>query len=105
MTAATASSAVVTRDQVVWGFGPDMEPGLEVGPGAVVTVETNDCVNGQIRSEAPTGLPAACVAPPPRPERVSEWGREDSNLRRLSRRVYSPFPLAARAHPRLSGAL
>ena len=32
----------------------------------------------------------------------SEWGREDSNLRRLSRRVYSPFPLAARAHPRES---
>ena len=30
---------------------------------------------------------------------MSEWGREDSNLRRLSRRVYSPFPLAARAHP------
>jgi pimeloyl-ACP methyl ester carboxylesterase len=29
-----------------------------------------------------------------------EWGREDSNLRRLSRRVYSPFPLATRAHPR-----
>jgi hypothetical protein len=29
----------------------------------------------------------------------AEWGREDSNLRRLSRRVYSPFPLAARAHP------
>ena len=29
-----------------------------------------------------------------------QWGREDSNLRRLSRRVYSPFPLAARAHPR-----
>ena len=31
---------------------------------------------------------------------AGEWGREDSNLRRLSRRVYSPFPLAARAHPR-----
>jgi hypothetical protein len=30
----------------------------------------------------------------------TEWGREDSNLRRQSRRVYSPFPLAARAHPR-----
>jgi geranylgeranyl reductase family protein len=30
---------------------------------------------------------------------MNEWGREDSNLRRLSRRVYSPFPLAARAHP------
>ena len=29
-----------------------------------------------------------------------KWGREDSNLRRLSRRVYSPFPLATRAHPR-----
>src|SRR5256885_5322644 len=31
---------------------------------------------------------------------VGKWGREDSNLRRLSRRVYSPFPFAARAHPR-----
>src|SRR5438477_2277057 len=30
---------------------------------------------------------------------ASEWGREDSNLRRLSRRVYSPLPLAARALP------
>src|SRR5207302_3342964 len=30
---------------------------------------------------------------------LNGWGREDSNLRRLSRRVYSPFPLAARAHP------
>src|SRR3954465_15512770 len=29
-----------------------------------------------------------------------EWGREDSNLRRLSRRFYRPLPLAARAHPR-----
>src|SRR4028119_1355802 len=27
------------------------------------------------------------------------WGREDSNLRRLSRQVYSLLPLAARAHP------
>ena len=25
------------------------------------------------------------------------WAEEDSNLRRLSRRVYSPFPLATRA--------
>src|SRR4029077_8326642 len=32
-----------------------------------------------------------------------EGGREDSNLRRLSRRVYSPFPLAARAHPQGGG--
>src|ERR671927_29528 len=31
----------------------------------------------------------------------SSWGREDSNLRRLSRQVYSLLPLAARAHPRV----
>src|SRR5262249_29621119 len=29
-----------------------------------------------------------------------QWGREDSNLRRLSQRVYSPSPLANREHPR-----
>src|SRR6266487_1940631 len=34
-----------------------------------------------------------------RPDFPAEWGREDSNLRRLSRRVYSPFPVATRAHP------
>jgi hypothetical protein len=28
-----------------------------------------------------------------------KWGREDSNLRRQSQRVYSPSPLAAREHP------
>src|ERR671921_2160356 len=27
------------------------------------------------------------------------WGREDSNLRRRSRQIYSLLPLAARAHP------
>ena len=42
---------VVTRDQVVWGFGPEMEPVLEVEPGAVVRFETNDCFTGQIQSE------------------------------------------------------
>jgi len=46
------TDTVVTRDQVVWGFGPVMEPVLEVDPGAVVTFETNDCFTGQIRSEA-----------------------------------------------------
>src|SRR5215210_2346796 len=30
----------------------------------------------------------------------SLWGREDSNLRRRSRQIYSLLPLAARAHPR-----
>jgi amidase len=42
---------VVTRDTIVWGFGPDMEPVLEVEPGAVVRFETNDCFTGQIQNE------------------------------------------------------
>ena len=41
----------LTRDQVIWSFGPDLEPVLEVQPGDVVTFETNDCFSGQIRSE------------------------------------------------------
>jgi len=39
------------RDQVIWSFGPDLQPVLEVEPGDVVTFETNDCFTGQIRSE------------------------------------------------------
>ncbi len=46
-----AGIPVVTRDQVVWSFGPELEPVLEVEPGAVVRFETNDCFTGQIRSE------------------------------------------------------
>jgi amidase len=42
---------VIGRDQVVWAFGPDLEPVLEVDPGAVVRFETNDCFTGQIQSE------------------------------------------------------
>jgi len=42
----------LTRDQVIWAFGPDLEPVLEVEPGDVVTFETNDCFTGQIKSEA-----------------------------------------------------
>ncbi|HSC90839.1 MAG TPA: acetamidase/formamidase family protein [Gaiellaceae bacterium] len=42
---------VVGRDDVVWTFGPDLEPVLEVEPGAVVRFETNDCFSGQITSE------------------------------------------------------
>ena len=41
----------ITRDEVVWAFGPDLVPVLEVEPGDVVTFETNDCFSGQIRSE------------------------------------------------------
>lgn len=48
---ATATEHVVTRDQIVWGFGPEMEPALEVEPGDVVRFETNDCFTGQISSE------------------------------------------------------
>ena len=42
---------VVSRDEIVWAFGPDLEPVLEVEPGATVRFETNDCFTGQIQSE------------------------------------------------------
>jgi amidase len=42
---------VVSREDVIWAFGPDLEPILEVDPGAIVRIETNDCFSGQIRSE------------------------------------------------------
>lgn len=42
---------VITRDSVIWAFGPDIDPVVEVDPGAVVRFETNDCFTGQIRSE------------------------------------------------------
>src|SRR5438045_7830357 len=42
----------LSRDQVIWSFGLDLQPVLEVEPGDVVTFETNDCFTGQIRSEA-----------------------------------------------------
>src|ERR1700745_607304 len=38
-------------DQVIWSFGPDLQPVLEVDPGDTVTFETNDCFTGQITSE------------------------------------------------------
>jgi amidase len=41
----------IGRDQVVWSFGPNMEPVLEVDPGSIVTLETNDCFTGQIQTE------------------------------------------------------
>src|SRR5213592_1699998 len=41
----------ISREDVIWAFGPDLEPVLEVEPGAVVTFETNDCFTGQIQSE------------------------------------------------------
>jgi amidase len=50
MAVATADH-VVSRDQIIWAFGPDLEPALEVEPGAIVRFETNDCFTGQIRTE------------------------------------------------------
>jgi amidase len=50
MAVATAGH-VISRDHVVWAFGPEMEPVLEVEPGETVRFETNDCFSGQIRSE------------------------------------------------------
>jgi len=41
----------IGRDEIIWAFGPDLEPVLEVEPGATVTFETNDCFTGQISSE------------------------------------------------------
>ena len=37
---------------MIWAFGPELEPVLEVAPGDVVTFETNDCFTGQITSES-----------------------------------------------------
>jgi amidase len=41
----------LSSDQVIWSFGPDLRPALEVEPGDTVTFQTNDCFSGQIRSE------------------------------------------------------
>ena len=45
------ADAEVSRDDVVWSFGPSMTPVLTVAPGAVIRVETNDCFHGQVTSE------------------------------------------------------
>src|SRR5688572_19312030 len=42
---------VIGRESVIWAFGPDIEPVVEIEVGAVVRFETNDCFSGQIRSE------------------------------------------------------
>src|ERR671930_754911 len=48
---AVATEHRLSRDQIIWSFGPDLEPVLEIEPGETVTFETNDCFTGQIRSE------------------------------------------------------
>jgi amidase len=42
----------VGRDDVIWAFAPNLTPVLEIDPGTIVTLETNDCFTGQIQSEA-----------------------------------------------------
>src|SRR5213593_2452291 len=48
---ATAVTHRIGRDEIIWAFGPELEPVLEVDPGETVTFETNDCFTGQITSE------------------------------------------------------
>src|SRR5438874_10746251 len=48
---ATAVAHRIGRDEIIWAFGPELEPVLEIEPGETVTFETNDCFTGQIRSE------------------------------------------------------
>ena len=48
---AVATAHRIGRGDVVWSFGPSLEPVLEIDPGEIVTFETNDCFTGQIRSE------------------------------------------------------
>src|SRR6478735_12630810 len=48
---ATAVAHRIGRDEIIWAFGPELEPVLEIDPGETVTFETNDCFSGQIRSE------------------------------------------------------
>jgi amidase len=43
---------VIPRDQVIYSFGPDMKPVLEVTPGEVVTFQTQDCFSAQIQTES-----------------------------------------------------
>jgi amidase len=47
----TTAAHRIGREDVVWAFGPDLEPVVEVDPGEIVTLETNDCFTGQIQSE------------------------------------------------------
>jgi amidase len=48
---ATAVGHRIGRDEIIWAFGPELDPVLEVDPGETVTFETNDCFTGQITSE------------------------------------------------------
>ena len=57
----------VTRDQVIWAFGPDLQPVLDVEPGAVITLETNDCFLAIGDMHASMGDANICQACRPQP--------------------------------------
>jgi amidase len=42
----------IPKEEVVFAFGPEMQPVLEVDAGEVVTFETHDCFSGQIQAES-----------------------------------------------------
>lgn len=42
----------VTRDHVFYAFSPALEPVLRAGQGEEVTLETHDCFQGQLKTEA-----------------------------------------------------
>jgi amidase len=48
---ATAVGHRIGRDEIIWAFGPELDPVLEIDPGETVTFQTNDCFTGQITSE------------------------------------------------------
>ena len=48
---AVATEHRLSREHVIWAFGPELEPVLEIEPGETVTFETNDYFTGQITSE------------------------------------------------------
>src|SRR5436190_13894580 len=48
---AVATEHRIAREDVIWAFGPELDPVLEVQPGDTVVFETNDCFTGQIQSE------------------------------------------------------
>ena len=51
MAATISSEYTLTEDQVVFGFGPDMAPVVEVDPGAVVTLRMKDGLGNQLTRE------------------------------------------------------
>ena len=93
------------RDQVIWSFGPDLQPVLEVEPGDVVTFETNDCFTGP---DPQRGRPRHRDRPLADQQRDRPGRRARRRAGRLARRGdprRAPDRVGRRdAHPRLRPA-